>query len=219
MMNEFIGLDSWTLSGLMSSSTAYETACAISSVPGIVMNGGYFNGYENTQYTSDGETFGNLPPMPLGLRYHCAVSLDGDDLFVTGGYPSTGKTFLYHSDTMQWEVLRDMPTPRSDLACGMVHNEAGEQEVITAGGYNGGDGGDYGGDVVEIYNLQSGKWREGKSTHFITNLTLKASILHRESFARENLRSYSCANGRKFLARRRLLLWDIGHHLQIPKRK
>ena len=170
-MIEFTVLDSWTISGLMSSTTDENTACAISSVPEIIMSGGYYNGEENTRYTSDGETFGNLPPMPLGLSRHCAVALDGDDLFVTGGVPSSGsfhgQTFLYHSDTMEWEVLQNMPTPRSRLACGMVHNEAGEQEVITAGGVGSGSG-----DLVEIYNLQSGQWREGKSMHFITTLTL-----------------------------------------------
>ena len=136
-------------------------------------------GTDNTIYTNDGETFGNLPPMPLGLYGHCAVALDGDDLFVTGGFPSSGsfhgQTFLYHSDTMEWEVLSGMPTPRSNSACGMVHNEAGEQEVITAGG-------DYYG-TVEIYNLESGQWRKGNSRHFIATSNLISSILHRKSFA------------------------------------
>ena len=40
---------------------------------------------ETTIYTSDGVTFGELPPMPVGLNYHCAVALEGGDLFVTGG--------------------------------------------------------------------------------------------------------------------------------------
>ena len=156
-------LDSWTLSGIMSSYKEDNMACTVNSVPEMIMSGGY-TGYETTRYTSDGETFGNLPPMPLGLYRHCAVALDGDDLFVTGGNPSsgssTGKTFLYHSNTMEWEVLRDMPTPRTSLACGMVHNSAGEQEIITAGGYNDND-------VVEIYNLQSGQWRTGQSNEVL----------------------------------------------------
>ena len=44
------------------------------------------------------------------------------------GINNNGTTFLYHSDSMEWEVLPDMPTPRVGLACAMVHNAAGEQE-------------------------------------------------------------------------------------------
>ena len=115
--------------------------------------------YYETRYTQDGEIFGNLPDIPVGLSRHCMVALDSDDLYVTGGYTPTdgtrGKSFLYHSDTMEWEQLPDIPTPRDNMACGMVHNSAGEQEIISAGG-------DYS-DLVEIYNLQSGQWRTGQS--------------------------------------------------------
>lgn len=152
-------LDSWTLSGIMSSSTNDYTACTVNGVPEMIMNGGYSGSSSvsrSTRYTSDGELFGNLPPMPMGFLRHCVVALDGDDLFVTGGITSSGrsgKSFLYHSDTMEWEVLQDIPTPRNDMACAMVHNSAGEQEIIAAGG-------DYV-ETVEIYNLQSGQWRTG----------------------------------------------------------
>ena len=63
-------------------------------------------------YTRDGETFGHLPLMPGdGLNIHCAVALDGGDLFVTGGvnqvwFTPSFKTFLFHSDTMEWEELQ-----------------------------------------------------------------------------------------------------------------
>ena len=40
--------------------------------------------------------------------------------------------------------------------CAMVHNEAGEQEVIAAGG-----SGNIG-DEVEIFNFRSGQWRTGQ---------------------------------------------------------
>ena len=107
----------------------------------------------------DGETFGSLPPMPSGYpsERHCAVTLDGDDLFITGG--SDPFTYIYFRDTMQWEFQRDMPNPRDDLMCGLVHNEAGEQEVVTAGGYGGPDDE----TVVEIFNVRSGQWRSGKT--------------------------------------------------------
>ena len=51
------------------------------------MSGQYDSVDTATLFTSDGETFGSLPPMPDNYQpsRHCAVSLDGDDLFVTGG--------------------------------------------------------------------------------------------------------------------------------------
>ena len=153
-------------------------ACAVSSVPEIIMNGGddkfspLINRPRNfkpdeeaaktTTITSDGETFGEILPMPVGLNYHCAVALEGGDLFVTGGDTrplvpgvNNGTTFLYHADTTEWEALPDMPTPRVGLQCARVLNEAGEQEVIAAGGFYE--------NVVEIFNIPSRQWRTGKS--------------------------------------------------------
>merc|ERR1712117_750216 len=151
--------DTWTVSGDMLLPTWENTACAVSSVPEIIMNGDP-NSFQQegttTLYTKDGETFGSLPPMPGGgypSERHCAVSLDGDDLFVAGG--SNPLTYIYFKDTMQWEFQRDMPNPRDNLMCGLVHNEAGEQEVVTAGGYGGDE------TVVEIFNVRSGQWRSG----------------------------------------------------------
>ena len=112
----------------------------------------------------DGETFGSLPPMPSASGYpserHCAVTLDGDDLFITGG--SDPFTYIYFRDTMQWEFQRDMPNPRDDLMCGLVHNEAGEQEVVAAGGFGFLGPAPDESNVVEIFNVRSGQWRSGK---------------------------------------------------------
>ena len=130
-------------------------------------------GVENsTIYTRDGETFVDLAPMPIGLSKHCMVALDGDDMFVTGGSKrdETGsqsgseKSYLYHSDTMEWEELPGLPTPRAYLMCGMVHNTNGDQEVIAAGG------GFSENREVEIYNLQSGEWRTGQSIFIIISI-------------------------------------------------
>ena len=55
----------------------FDPACAISSVPELIMNGGYSDA---TWTTDDGETFGNLPPMPLELHDHCAVALGRDSI-------------------------------------------------------------------------------------------------------------------------------------------
>ena len=155
-------------------------ACAVGSAPEIFMNGGddSFSPLLNrprgsrpdeeaaktTTFTGDGETFGDLQPMPLGLNYHCAAALEGGDLFVAGGdtrplapgINSNGTTFRYHSETAEWELLPDMPTPRVGLQCATVRNEAGEQEVIAAGGFYE--------NVVEIYNVPSRQWRTGESS-------------------------------------------------------
>jgi len=164
-------LDTWTVSGVINPYKDEHSACAFNSVPELIMNGGCDGtggpceiGVENsTIYTRDGETFVDLAPMPIGLSKHCMVALDGDDMFVTGGYKrdetgsqfDSNKSYLYHSDTMEWEELPGLPTPRAYLMCGMVHNANGDQEVIAAGG------GFSVNREVEIYNLQSGEWRTG----------------------------------------------------------
>ena len=147
-------------------------ACTVNRVPEMIISGGKAgDGLDSTAVTSDGENFDDLPRMPLRFINHCIVALDGNDLFVTGGYTPNGPTdttfnnqsFLYHYDTMEWERLEDMPTPRTDHMCAMVHNEEGDEEVIVVGGYGTEeiDGTDQY-NVVEIYNIQSGKWRTGQ---------------------------------------------------------
>ena len=66
---------------------------------------------------------------------------------------------------MQWEFQRDMALPRSNLMCGLVHNEAGEQEVVAAGGYGftSDPGSNPDATEVEIFNVRSGQWRSGKT--------------------------------------------------------
>lgn len=116
----------------------------------MVINGGYSS--DSTWTTADGETFGILPPMPLGLHDHCLASLDDDGLFVTGFHNYNTKTFLYHSDTMQWEQIQNMPTESYTPACAMVHNSAGEQEVVVVTNQE-----------TYIFNLQGRQWRKGES--------------------------------------------------------
>ena len=134
------------------------SACAVKIGKEILFNGGgpgrnrglgTYGPSEKTNstiYTNDGKTFNDLPPMPSYLASHCMVALDGDNLFVTGGFidfntkDDSNKSFPYHSDTMEWEEVPDLPTPRAYLLCGMVHNANGEQEVIAAGGFDYGEG-------------------------------------------------------------------------------
>ena len=77
---------------------------------------------------------------------------DDDDLFVAGYHNFNPKTFLYHSDTREWEQIQDMPDPGYYTpGCAMVHNSAGEQEVIVIDR-----------EYTQIFNLQSRQWRIGK---------------------------------------------------------
>ena len=103
----------------------------------------------------------------LGLHDHCLVALDGDDLFVAGFHNYNPKTFLYHSDTMEWEQIQNMPDPEYAPPCAMVHNSAGEQEVIVVG-YS----------STQIYNLQSGQWRFGESNEFSLLSCLDTDNIH-----------------------------------------
>ena len=168
-------LDTWTETGNLSLPYGYFTAaCTVNSVPEMIMSGGNtvndgnFHIMNDITYTRDGVSFDLLPEMPIALYDHCMVALDGDDLFVTGGYGDysyhyNNQSFLYHSDTMEWEPLEDMPTARSTLMCAVVHNEEGDQEVITVGGNAYSDESDlyYDTNVTEIYNLKTRKWRTG----------------------------------------------------------
>jgi len=140
--------DTWTVSSIMFENK-FLHACAVNSVPEIIINGGYSS--DSTWTTDDGETFGILPPMPLGMHDHCIAALDDDDLFVAGYHNFNPKTFLYHSDTREWEQIQDMPDPSYFTpGCAMVHNSAGEQEVIVIDR-----------EYTQIFNLQSRQWRIG----------------------------------------------------------
>ena len=169
-------LDTWTASGSISSSygLVYDQHCAINSVPEIIITGSC-DPYDDpcsdetsTIYTGNGETFAELPPIPAALTRTCVVALDDNELFVTGGSYINGptgysdKSYLYHSDTKEWEELPGLLTPRDYHMCARVHNSNGEEEVIVAGGYSCGPEDCIGFlDVVDIYNIQSGEWRKG----------------------------------------------------------
>ena len=183
-------LDIWVVSGKMSPVKDDLAACAVSSLPALIMNGGrrvLDDGVDvtdseledSTTFTTDGETFDDsLPRMPYGLYHHCMVSLGGSgigDLFVTGGEKlddsaqfgtsASNKSFLYHSETMEWEELPGLPiTSRGGFVgsqmCGLAYNSNGEQEVVFIAAYEEIDGVDT--SLVEIFNVPSRQWRSGQ---------------------------------------------------------
>ena len=187
-------VDRWTVSGTMSPAKDDLAACAVSSLPAIIMNGGrrVVEGggavigselEDSTIVTTDGETFDDgLPPLPYGLYHHCMVSLGGGggigDLFVTGGEKlddsapfgtsESDKSFLYHSETMEWEELPGLPInsrPSRGIIgsqmCGLVYNSNGEQEVVFIAAYEEIDFVDT--SLVEIFNVPSRQWRSGQN--------------------------------------------------------
>ena len=178
----------------MSNPKDYTLACSVNSVPEMIMSGGEagYPGSASVTYTSDGEIFGYLPSMPESRVGHCMVALDGDDLFVAGGYIDN-QTFFYHHDSEEWEKVEDMPTPRSSHACAMVHNEEGEQEVIVVGGYDEDDLI----NTVEIYNIPSGKWRGGQLNFFsfISSYIQVQSNFRKSLSSNYYLRFYRCSSG------------------------
>ena len=184
-------VDRWTVSGTMSPAKDDLAACAVNSFPAIIMNGGRrvveggagvidWELEDSTIDTTDGETFDDsLPPLPYGLYHHCMVSLSGiGDLFVTGGEKlddsapfgtsQSDKSFLYHSESREWEELPGLPitsrSPRSIVGsqmCGLVYNSNGEQEVVFIAAYEEIDFVDT--SLVEIFNVPSRQWRSGQN--------------------------------------------------------
>ena len=78
----------------------------------------------------------------------------------TGGSSVTGKTYTWDNGNGQWVAETDMPTARRNAFCARVVNGLGQEEVVVAGGYDGAARL----DVVEIFNVVTGMWRDGKET-------------------------------------------------------
>ena len=86
---------------------------------GFLITGGKSSGdhfKSSTEITKDGVTFEDFTPLPIGLRQHCLVALDGDedgDFFVVGGQMSGGynKRAFTHKGN-QWVEVEEVPTAR-----------------------------------------------------------------------------------------------------------
>jgi hypothetical protein len=55
--------------------------------------------------TEDGETFAPLPPLPLPSTDHCLAAIDGEGLFVAGGYTTSlysKEAYMYTSESGGW---------------------------------------------------------------------------------------------------------------------
>ena len=135
----------------------------------------------STEITRDGDTFEAFTPLPIGLRAHCMVALDGDeegDFFVGGGDKSgqkyTKSAYIYKSN--QWVGVEELPTgsrgkkPYLDihnelccklflaaLMCGPVRAGSRIEKIVAAGGWA-----DARLDKVDIYDITSNTWVAGE---------------------------------------------------------
>ena len=167
----------------MTTSRAHHAAAHHKDV-GFLITGGKWpeNFKSSTEITRDGVTFEAFTPLPVGLRDHCMVALDGDeegDFFVGGGDSSvktyTKSTYIYKNN--QWVGVRELPTgrrgkmPNFDLhnqscwklflavfMCGPVRASPGGrvEKIVAAGGWAGSHL-----DNIDIYDINSDTWVPG----------------------------------------------------------
>ena len=96
----------------------YYSSAASHPDHGWVITGGGRGYKSSAELTRDGRSFQTAPDLelPLVLRTHCLVSLDGGDsgdFFLTGGKGNDGnnkKTYLFREGG--WRPVKDMPTAR-----------------------------------------------------------------------------------------------------------
>ena len=149
---------------------------------GFLITGGKWpeNFKSSTEITRDGVTFEVFTPLPVGLRDHCMVALDGDeegDFFVGGGDKWGQKyiksTYIYKNN--QWVGVKELPTgrrgkmPNFDIhneiwwklflavfMCGPLRAGPRIEKIVAAGGWA-----DANLDKVDIYDITSNTWVTG----------------------------------------------------------
>jgi len=120
-------------------------------------------GYINTfEFYQDGAFRTGLTPFQEGIKGHCLVRISPTELLLIGGLdPSdyNDKVWHYDVETDVWTAKAEIPTPRLQMACGVVKRRNDGQvdvEVVIAGGF-------YDFDQflnnVEIYNVAADEWR------------------------------------------------------------
>ena len=135
---------------------------------GIIMAGGLNNEGDccsnNVTYTSSGEDFYDLTPVPEDGKYHCAAAINSSHLFVTGLGPIDNKSFMYSKWSNQWERLQDMPTGRRYGGCGVVRSANGSISVAVVGGLD--ITGEHRLNTVEIYSVEENSWTRSDIPYF-----------------------------------------------------
>ena len=165
----------------MTTSRAHHAAAHHKDV-GFLITGGKWpeNFKSSTEITRDGVTFEAFTPLPVGLRDHCMVALDGDeegDFFVGGGDIRGGKyskrAFIYKNN--QWMDVKELPTgsrgkkPNLNLSdelcwklflaefiCGPVRAGPRIDKIVAGGGWA-----DARLNHIDIYDITSNTWATG----------------------------------------------------------
>ena len=167
----------------MTTSRAHHAAAHHKDLGFLITGGKYPDDYKSsTEITRDGITFEAFTSLPVGLRSHCMVALDGDeegDFFVGGGDNSiqqyTKSAYIYKNNT--WVGVKELPTGRrgkmpnldldneicwklflAALICGPVRVGPGGrvEKIVAAGGWRGSAL-----KKVEIYDITSNTWETG----------------------------------------------------------
>ena len=164
--------NAWEESGTMLSSRGL-LGHAYSEVYGLALIAGYDKSCErlgSAEATYDGVSFRPIAPLPETAFQLCAVALDESSLFVSVGAADSATysnvSYIYYGDEDSWNRVADMPTGRNGHGCGLIKDVNGRPEFAVAGGASsvGGDESVEYLDSVEIYNVDTGKWRTGETT-------------------------------------------------------
>ena len=129
---------------------------------GIIMAGGYTNDGDccsyNVTYTTSGQYFEDLKPLPETTYYFCVTAMNMSHIFVTGLGQEYKDTYMFSSWTDQWQKLKPMLTPRRYTGCGVQRLENGSNAVVVVGGYTVASDRV---DTVELYLIEEGEWHTG----------------------------------------------------------
>ena len=103
------------------------------------------------------------PDLPVGLMYHCAVSINQTHVFIgSGNFIDNGgfnQAWMINTEYKTFDRVADMKYPRSGAGCGLVKTRDGSKGIIMAGGLM--DDSSKSPTTSEIYLLNSGEWIEG----------------------------------------------------------
>jgi hypothetical protein len=129
------------------------------------MTGGDFDGSERTKSTEFVQLTGTTPgpDLPLGVAFHCLVSLNDTTVILIGGSLQDGTrskaTFYHNTDHKTWTDGPSLITGRGYHSCALFKSpQHGHTDtVIVTGGHKG-----YDLASTEFLNLDSNSWESGK---------------------------------------------------------
>jgi len=98
--------------------------------------------------TYDGASFINGKRLPNDKYSHCQVTVDPDNVLLTGG--NGQNTYLYNWSGQTYNVVEPIPMSLEYGACGFLNNPMKGPEVLVAEGFD-----------CYIYSVSSDSWRDG----------------------------------------------------------